>query len=86
METYPPAICPYQSSFTCRLPVHGVPLCLFCALNPSDIQMIEECGLAALMTLCSTLPVYYCVRSGASFAVLYLSSLIALCDGISAPV
>ena len=48
------------------------------------VQMCEEVSLASLMTILFTLPTYFWVKPGGSFAVLYLTSLISLCDGIGA--
>lgn len=49
------------------------------------MQMIEECAMAAAMTICFSLPAYFLVAPGGSFAVIFLTSLISLCDGIGAP-
>ena len=40
--------------------------------------------MAAAMTICFALPTYYLVLPGGNFAVLYLTSLISLVDGIGA--
>ena len=44
--------------------------------------MIEECFMAAAMTICFALPTYFLVLPGGNFAVLFLTSVISLADGI----